>query len=51
MGLLEIFMDSNTIYSEWNDGDYFESGLYTGKGVVGSFFTLYGIIYKYISNY
>ncbi|CDW85990.1 UNKNOWN [Stylonychia lemnae] len=51
MGLLEIFIDSQTIYSEWQDGDYFEAGLYTGKGVTNAAYTFYGIIQRVIKNY
>ena len=41
--LFEIYIDSNTVYSELADSDYFEAGLYTGKGLVNAYFTGYAI--------
>jgi hypothetical protein len=40
-------IDSRSIYDEWYSGDYFESGLYTGKAAVGAFFTGFAIFQKY----
>ena len=51
LGLIEIVMDTTTVQSEWNQGDYFEAGLYAGKGVINAAYTLYGIISKYITLY
>ena len=51
IGLLEMVMDSETIYSEWQDGDYFEAGLYTGKGITNAGYTIYGIIDRWIKTY
>ena len=47
IGVLEIYMDSRSAQGEWEQGDYFESGLFTGKGVVNAGFTIYGIISRY----
>lgn len=44
LALAEIYMDSTTVQSEWASGDYFEAGLYSGKGVVNAGYTFYGII-------
>lgn len=51
LGIVEIVMDTTTVQSEWTQGDYFEAGLYAGKGVVNTGYTLYGIISKYITLY
>ena len=32
-------------------GDYFEAGLYTGKGLVNAFFTGYYIFVKYLDYF
>lgn len=48
IGLFEIFIDSKTIYQEWSSGDYFEAGLYTGKGVINAYFTGYSVFNKYL---
>jgi hypothetical protein len=42
-------VDSRSIYDEWRSGDYFESGLYTGKAIVNAFFTGYAIFLKYFA--
>ena len=47
LGVLELFISSRTIYDEWYSGDYFESGLFAGKVMIGSYFTGYTIIKKY----
>jgi hypothetical protein len=51
VAVLEIIIDSDTIQSEWEDGDYFEAGLYAGKGSVNAAYTFYGIIKRYIQTY
>ena len=48
LGLITTFIDSKTIYNAWISGDYFSAGLYTGKGIVGVYFTGYSIIYQYL---
>jgi len=50
VGVFEIVIDSTTVYDEWIDGDYFESGLYAGKGVVNAYFVVYGLITKYFTT-
>ncbi len=47
IGLLEVVIDVQTVYDEFIDCDYFESGLYGGKGVVNAFYTAYAIIQIY----
>ena len=47
IGLIEVVLDIYTIYGEWNDGDYFEAGLFTGKGIVNAYFTIDGLITRY----
>jgi len=47
LGLLETVVDVFTIISEWNDGDYFEAGLFTGKGAVNAFFTIWAIVDRF----
>jgi hypothetical protein len=49
LNLAEVLIDVTTIYTEWQSGDYFEAGLYLGKGVVNCFFSLYKIVSKYVS--
>lgn len=44
VGLAEAVLDVFTVIEEWNDGDYFEAGLFTGKGIVGLFFTVWALI-------
>lgn len=51
LSLLEIYIDSKTIYNEWIAGDYFEAGLYTGKNGINTFFTAYAIILRYIGYF
>ena len=50
IGLLETFIDSQTVLSEWEDGDYFEAGLYAGKGVTNAGYTIYGIANRWIKS-
>ena len=47
IGLIEVVLDTYTVYNEWNDGDYFEAGLFTGKGIVNAYFTIDGLITRY----
>jgi len=47
IGLVEVVLDIYTIYGEWNDGDYFEAGLFAGKGIVSAYFTVDGLITRY----
>eukprot|EP00347_Sterkiella_histriomuscorum_P012089 403369934 len=51
IGLAEIVIDTATVQAEWEDGDYFEAGLYAGKGVVNAGYTFYGIIKRYMQTY
>ena len=50
IGLFEIVIDSQTIYNEWLAQDYFEAGLFTGKGVANAYFTMFAIIKVYLPN-
>lgn len=47
VGILEIVIDTQTIYEEWIDADYIEAGLYTGKGVTNAYFAIFGVVSKY----
>lgn len=51
IAIAEIVIDTDTIQSEWEDGDYFEAGLYSGKGSVNAAYTLYATINKFIQHY
>ena len=50
MGILEILTSSRSIYDEWYAGDYFESGLYTGKVIVSGYFTVFSILKKHMTS-
>ena len=47
IGLVEAVLDVFTIISEWNDGDYFEAGLFTGKGAVNIFFVIWALVERF----
>ena len=47
MEIIQIYTDSSTVYEEWSDADYFEAGLYSGKGVVNAYFAAEGVYNQY----
>ena len=47
VGVVQIYGDSAVVYEEWDDGDYFEAGLFAGKGLVGGYFSAEGVINQY----
>ena len=51
LGLIQVFVDAKTVYSEWLAGDYFESGLYLGKGLLNAGFSIYNIVMKFITYF
>jgi hypothetical protein len=46
---MEIVIDVQTVYDEFIDCDYFESGLYAGKGLTNVYFTAYSILQNYFN--
>ena len=50
LGILQVAIDARTIYNEWIAGDYFEGGLFLGKGTVNLYYSVYAIVARYIIN-
>ena len=50
IGILEMAIDTQTIYNEWLAQDYFTAGLFTGQGVANAYYTVYAILKVYLPN-
>lgn len=49
MALVYALLDSQQVYTNWQSGNYFLSGLYTGQGAVSIYYSVYTIITKYFA--